>query len=364
MRIMVVDDSIVFRSQIKASLDGIAGISVIGVAANGKIALERMENLDCDLIILDLEMPEMNGIETLMEMKRRKLSPKVIVFAAPTAGGARQTFEAFQAGAVDFVAKPSGVGSLEEALEGIKKELVPKILQFAKRQSTRSIEKTSAQPPMELAQKFNAHAVPGSPFAKLVLEFFKPRIILIGSSTGGPTALESIFSFFHGVHITVPILIVQHMPPNFTECLARRLEAVSGIPAAEGKSGEIVKPGKIYVAPGDYHMTVQRTVDGANTVIKIDQGPKCNSVRPAVDNLFESVAKAYGGSVAAFVLTGMGEDGREGAKAIKQATGGVMIQSRESSVVWGMPGAVFASGAFDAIGDLTECSRVMIQMAT
>ncbi len=363
MRIMVVDDSVVFRSQIKASLDGVEGIKVVAVAANGKIALERLETSECDLIILDLEMPEMTGLETLVELKRRNIPVKVIVFAAPTADGARQAFEAFQEGAVDFVAKPASSGSLEEALEGIKRELVPKILQFVKRRAAAPVTEGLRQP--SSATRPEVPQAPKKPYSTIDLKIFKPRIILVASSTGGPSALETIFSMFKQIqNINVPILIAQHMPPNFTACLAQRLEVVSGIPAAEGKSGEFVKPGRIYIAPGDFHMTVQRTSDGVNSVIKIDQGPKRNSVRPAADNLFESVAKAYGGTVAAFVLTGMGEDGCAGAKAIKQATGGVMIQCRESSVVWGMPGSVFEAEAFDGIGDLSECSRTMIRMAT
>lgn len=364
MRVMVVDDSVVFRSQIKASLEGVEGIEVVAVAANGKIALERLEKNECDLIILDLEMPEMNGLETLAELKRRRLPQRVIVFAAPTQEGTRQVFEAFHAGAVDFIAKPNSTGSLEEALEGIKKELVPKILQFAKRRHAKSTEVPPLQATHEPVRPDVASSSV-SPYIKITLEAFKPRVIVIGSSTGGPTALEAVFSMFKSAGpVTVPILVAQHMPPNFTECLARRLEVVSGIPAGEGRPGELVKPGRIYVAPGDYHMSVQRTPEGTTSIIKIDQGPKRNSVRPAVDNLFESVAKAYGGTTAAFVFTGMGDDGAAGAKAIKQASGGVMIQNRESSVVWGMPGAVFATGAYDAVGDLTECSRILVQMAT
>ena len=271
MRVMIVDDSIVFRSQIKAALEGVAGLTVMGSASNGKIALDFIELNPCDLLILDLEMPVLNGLETLAELKRRNLPQKVIVFAAPTQDGARQVFDAFNLGAVDFIAKPASPKSLEEALIGIKRDLIPKILQFVKLQSPRALAAPLQQ------KKVNLDHLPLSSatkdfYVKVNLEQFKPRIIAIGCSTGGPLALETIFSTLKDRALTLPILIVQHMPPHFTECLAKRLESLSGIPAAEGRDGEPIQSGRIYIAPGDYHMSVRRKPDGTEVIIKLDQG--------------------------------------------------------------------------------------------
>ena len=362
MRILVVDDSVVFRSQIKAAIDGIDGMTVVGSAANGKIALERLEQLSVDIVILDLEMPEMNGLEMLGEMHKRGLKQTVIVFAAPSLTGAALAMEALRAGAADFIAKPNSAGSLDEALAGIKKELVPKILQFKARIEKRTLADGVGAAGAGPRLGMTLPEVKPATGAKRLLSSIKPRIVGIGSSTGGPTALDTVFAHLLHQPLAIPILIAQHMPPNFTKCLAKRLGEISGHEAREGQHGEPVKPGCIYVAPGDYHMTVAFSIDKREVLIQLDQGPKRNSVRPAVDSLFESMVTTYGSSCAVFVLTGMGEDGMIGAKAIKGAAGGVMIQDQASSVVWGMPGSVHAAGAFDAMGDLSECASSLLQM--
>ena len=358
MRVLIVDDSVVFRSQLKNCLEGQVGISVTGAAANGKIALDKLEQTACDLITLDLEMPEMNGLEFLEEKRRRKLLQKVIVFAAPNKEGGEQVLAALAAGADDFIAKPASANSLDEALEGIRRELLPKILQFKKRQD---LQKSTARDTSVPLPDVPAQARVAK-FPLVILETFKPRVVVIASSTGGPTALERLFSTLNGQQVNVPILIAQHMPPNFTDSLAKRLETLSGVPAAEGKAGEPLLPGRIYVAPGDFHMSIGRQPEGHKAIIKIDQGPKRNSVRPAADFLFEAAAREFGATAAGFVLTGMGEDGKEGALAIKRATGAMMIQDRDSSVVWGMPGAVHDVGAFDREGNLDECAKILRMM--
>lgn len=362
MRVLVVDDSVVFRSQIKAALDDIEGIQVVGSAANGKIALDRIEQGSVDVVILDLEMPGMSGLEMLELMQKRKMNQTVIVFAAPVGSGVELAMLALRAGAADFIAKPQASGSLEQALEGIQRELVPKILQFKGRIDRVQAKNSSS---IDVIQQKAAPAQTDTTrsLSSLSMLTFKPRVIGIGSSTGGPTALDSIFAKLKGATLHVPILIAQHMPPNFTQYLAKRLGEISGHPAKEAAHGDILKPGCIYVAPGDFHMTVQRNSDKNQVVVCLDQSPKRNSVRPAVDNLFESLAKIYGSTSAAIVLTGMGEDGTIGAKAIKAASGAIMIQDQNSSVVWGMPGSIHAAGAYDAIGNLDECAQILLQMA-
>jgi two-component system chemotaxis response regulator CheB len=365
MRVLIVDDSVVFRSQIKQSLSGIEGLEVVGTAANGKIALERLQEIPCEVVILDLEMPEMNGFEFLAELRARRLPQKVIVFAANDQSGANNVFEAFRAGAVDFITKPKGASNLDASLASIREQLVPKIVQFRERQ-TRGVEPprtTPARPVTGPAPAPAHHPAQASAYPRVSIESFHPRVVLIGSSTGGPGALDQLFAAIKGLHVSVPILIAQHMPPLFTESLARRLSTLSGIPAAEAKSGETVQPGRIYVAPGDFHMSVAQSASGSGgVVIRTDQAPKRHNVRPSVDTLFESAATVYGAAVAAFVLTGMGEDGRLGSVAIKQKSGAVMIQDRESSVVWGMPGAVHASGAYDREGSIVECAGVLAKL--
>ncbi|MES2614105.1 MAG: chemotaxis-specific protein-glutamate methyltransferase CheB [Bdellovibrionota bacterium] len=360
MRILVVDDSVVFRSQIKSALEGIEGIVVPHTAANGKIALERLEQSSIDVVILDMEMPEMDGMAVLAEMQKRKLTQKVIVFAAPTGSGIDSVFSALKAGASDFIAKPSSAGSLEQALEGIKKDLIPKILQFKAKIQRK--ETTPLKPADLSKQTINLQDIVTKQAQPASMLQFKPKAIGIGSSTGGPVALSAVFAQLKGQALQVPIFLAQHMPPNFTRYLAENLSQLSGHPAREAIHGEAVVPGHIYVAPGDFHMTIERSADNSRAIILLDQSPKRNSVRPAVDNLFESLAKVYGENCAVFVLTGMGEDGLVGAKSIKDARGRVMIQDEESSVVWGMPGAIHAAGSFDKMGNLDECANILIQM--
>lgn len=365
MRVLIVDDSVVFRSQIKQSLAGIEGLEVVGTAANGKIALDRLQDVPCDVVILDLEMPEMNGFEFLAELKTRKLPPKVIVFAAPDPSGAKNVFEAFRAGAVDFITKPQGGGDLDSSLRSIREQLVPKIKQFHERR-VRGVEAVKASPIKVMVSESPGPSASVSipSYHRVAIETFRPGVVLIGCSTGGPGVLDQLFAALKGASVSVPILIAQHMPALFTESLARRLAAVSGLPVAEGKAGERIERGKVYVAPGDFHMSVGPADGGTGTgaVIKIDQGPKRHNVRPSVDTLFESAANVYGQSCAAFILTGMGEDGKQGCIAVKQKAGAVMIQDRESSVVWGMPGAVHASGAFDREGSVVECAGVLAKL--
>jgi two-component system chemotaxis response regulator CheB len=345
MRVLIVDDSVVFRSQIKAALVGVPGIEVVGVATNGKIALQKLAQSSVDVVTLDMEMPEMGGIETIREIRKAKFPVKVIVFSSHTARGSAAALEALAAGAQDLVAKPSGADvNFENAAQKIKEELVPKILQFASGRS---------EPGRPAAPAFVKGASVGtsSSFIKKDLDTFRPSVIVIGSSTGGPPALERALAGLPK-SIRIPIVIAQHMPPVFTASLAARLQDVTGIKAAEGKDGEELLADRIYVAPGNYHLSIGKR--GTTNVLKLDQNPQRNSVRPAVDVLFETAAEVFQHKVCAVVLTGMGEDGMVGAVAIKNKGGGILIQDQASCVVFGMPGAVFNAGAYDFIGNLGD----------
>ncbi len=359
MKVLIVDDSVVFRSQVKAALEGIPGIEIAGVAADGLICLGKLEQVKVDLVTLDLEMPNMNGIDTLKEMRRRGMNQKVIVFAAASTSGASLALESLQAGASDFQAKPKGA-SLEETQAQIRQELVPKILQFAndfRTPETHHAETAQTRKSVEVS------SAPVAPYVRMDLDLLRPQAVGIGCSTGGPVALETIFAKLKGHPIKVPVFVVQHMPPLFTDSLAKRLSYISGHPVKEAKNGETIQPGHVYIAPGDYHMMIGRMgTEASNDFIILNQNPKQNSVRPAVDVTFQSMSERYNKKSFVLVLTGMGEDGMLGAKAIKNERGGVMIQDQESSVVWGMPGAIHAVDAYDEMGSLDACADRLIRM--
>lgn len=359
MNVLIVDDSVVFRSQIKLALENYPEIKTITTAANGHIALARLEQTHVDVVILDIEMPELDGIETLKQIRDRGFKQKIVVFAAASQSGATKALEALKAGATDFVTKPQGTQSLEESLLRVRQELVPKILQFCPKPAKQALELPFS------AEKGGSHTPrPEMKFKRVALNLFKPSAFAIGCSTGGPGVLEKIFPALKGRQLRIPIFIVQHMPPVFTANLAKRLGDLSGHPASEGQNGELVHPGKIYVAPGDFHMTLSRLPSQNEVIVRLDQSQKRNSVRPAVDNLFESCATIYGGMIGSMVLTGMGEDGLIGATKIKSASGGVLIQNEQSSVVWGMPGSIYGAGVYDDIGSIEECTNLFINMVT
>lgn len=343
--VLIVDDSAVFRSQIRAALDGVPGVQVAGTASNGKLALQLLEQVQVDLLTVDLEMPEMNGIELLKALSRQGRHLKTIVLSSTSRRGAETTLEALSLGASDFIAKPSGEeapsGNQDLPHEKLRALLLPRIQAL--------FQESSASPARDL------------PFNRVVWELFLPRVIVIGSSTGGPTALEHIFSRIKGP-FRCPILIAQHMPPVFTASLAERLGKLSGVPAAEGVHGETLVPNRIYVAPGNYHMELE-PAPGGGTRISLNQKPPVNMVRPAVDPLFSSAASLYKEKCLAIVLTGMGEDGKRGSIDIKSSGGAVLIQDESSCVVFGMPGAVFKAGSYDQISDLDGITRSLREKA-
>lgn len=350
MRVLVVDDSIVFRSSISAALKGIPGIEVVGAVSNGKIALDKLQQESVDLVTLDMEMPEMDGLQTLRAMKERGLTQKVIVFSSQTTRGAERALSALAAGASDVVAKPeNSIGSFESAEKAIASVLIPKVLQFVA--NGRRIKDGLA-----ILSPSENRGLPLATVRRLDPHRFPREIIVIASSTGGPSALEAIFKALPK-KLDVPVLIAQHMPPVFTQILAKRLSEISGLSVAEAKQGELLRPGDVRIAPGDFHLSVAKNSEGL--ICKLDQGPQRNSVRPAADFLFESAAANWGDRVLGIVLTGMGEDGLVGARAIKKALGCVVIQDKVSCVVFGMPGAVASDGLQDAELSLDDIAKVI-----
>lgn len=333
-RILVVDDSVVVRKLLTSTLSQDSDLEVLGTASDGQIALAKIEQLHPDLVTLDVEMPVMNGLETLARI--RKLYPKlpVIMFSTLTEHGAGATLDALALGASDYATKPSTGGGPEQAVDAIRRELIPKIKALcgiAVLRLKSIVPRSSATRPKSANRKI--------------------EVVAIGTSTGGPNALAEVLPRIPK-DFPVPIVVVQHMPPIFTRLLAERLAGRSAISIEEGSTGVALTAGHSWIAPGNFHMTVKRL--GASRHLELNQNPPENSCRPAVDVLFRSVATAYGANVLAVVMTGMGADGVNGTQHIRDAGGEVIIQDEASSVVWGMPGLVYAAGNADAVYPLGQ----------
>lgn len=332
IRVLVVDDSTVVRRIVAKVLGDDPRIEVVGTAVNGKVALEKVDALKPDVVTLDLEMPVMGGLEALAELRRRSPELPVIVFSAADEAGAVGALTALQAGASDYTTKPSQLARIADAVEALQQDLIPKILALyatvRRTQSRSTLARSEPRAPLT------------SPPARPILAEARgstPEIIAIGTSTGGPKALQAILPELPQ-SFPVPIVIVQHMPAAFTATLARSLDQRCQIRVQEAYEGAEIRAGEAWIAPGDYHMTVERTPGGGR--LHLDQGPKENSCRPAVDPLFRSVAKSFGARALAIVLTGMGSDGLVGARALAQIGARIVVQDEASSVVWGMPGAI------------------------
>ncbi|MEZ0344169.1 MAG: chemotaxis response regulator protein-glutamate methylesterase [Caldimicrobium sp.] len=332
IRVLVVDDSAIMRKLITDILKKDPQIEIVGQAENGKKAVELAKSLRPDVITLDIEMPEMDGLTALRFLKKEVPSAKVIMFSSLTQEGARATLEALSLGAFDFVPKPS-TKSFLESVKKIEEDLLPKI-----KGATEKVRASFLTLP-KITTRIKSGLY---------------RVLGIGVSTGGPQTLTEIFKELPG-DFPAPILIVQHMPPLFTKQLAERLDKITPLKVKEAENGEPVKEGMVYIAPGDYHMVVKK--ENNQKIIHLHQGPPKNNCRPSVDVLFESLAEVYNGTCLALVLTGMGRDGAEGAQLIKKKGGAVIAQDAQSSIVYGMPRAVIESGLADEVLSLSEIPK-------
>ena len=339
IRVLIVDDSVVARKVVSEAIASDPAIEVAGTAADGRIALAKIPLLNPDLVTLDVEMPALNGIETLKEI--RKLYPKlpVIMFSTMTERGAAITLDALSLGASDYVTKPSKSGDPEVASERIRSELVPKIKGLCAQRQSEPVSALLGSAPPAPAPQLIAPAQPRQSSSRI-------EILAIGASTGGPNALTKMLPAFPA-NFPVPIVIVQHMPPLFTRFLSDRLNDQSKITIREGTAGSILEPGEAWIAPGDFHMVVERY--GGAARLAMNQEPHENSCRPSVDVLFRSVSRVYGANVLSVILTGMGSDGLRGAQHVREQGGLVFVQDEASSVVWGMPGMVAQAGLADDI---------------
>ncbi|MHB2019096.1 MAG: chemotaxis-specific protein-glutamate methyltransferase CheB [Candidatus Xenobia bacterium] len=341
VRVLVVDDSAVVRRTLTHVLAEEPRLDVVANAANGEIALQYIDELQPDVVTLDVEMPVKDGLATLLDIRRKDPTLPVIMVSSLTEKGAAATIDALSYGATDYITKPSGLGSAQQAREKLREELIPKLLALSRRHRPTQPVPTPAQPLLaRTLQRVNA--------------------VAIGISTGGPEALATVLPALPR-DFPVPLFIVQHMPPMFTALLAERLSSRGALPVLEAKDGDRPVPGKAYLAPGDYHMRLVR--NGDEVVIRLDQGPKENSCRPAVDVLFRSVADVYGARVLAVIMTGMGQDGLEGCRALRQRGAQILAQDEATSVVWGMPGFVARAGLADTLLPLSEVANEIASRA-
>ena len=360
IRVLVVDDSVVIRRLLSDVLAEDDRIEVVGTAANGKVALAKVPQVNPDLITLDVEMPVMDGLTTLREL--RTLHPRlpVIMFSTLTERGAQVTLDALEAGASDYVAKPANVGSVTASMAAVRAQLVPKVVALCSRVAPAPPPTTTRPATAGTGSAGPAGAVGpigGRPPAPRPARPRKVEVLAIGASTGGPDALSTVLAALPAT-LPVPVVVVQHMPPVFTRQFADRLDSRCALRVSEAAPQTRLTPGHVLIAPGDYHLRV-RAAAGSVTA-HLDQGTPENYCRPAVDVLFRSVVEVYGGNVLGVVLTGMGADGARASAQIVEAGGEVIVQDQATSVVWGMPGAVAAAGLASAQLPLPQVAPAIV----
>jgi two-component system chemotaxis response regulator CheB len=359
IRVMIVDDSAVIRGVETRILEAVADVKVVASVSNAQLALSQLARTPVDVMILDIEMPVLDGLSALPQIHRIAPQTKVIMASTLTTRGGEISLEALRRGAIDFVPKPT-VGSIFSA-EDFKRELVNKVTALGRVRLPGAPVIHGTAPHRAPAAR-PAPFVTSGPAPKLrTASGTVPTIIGVGSSTGGPQALQATLTTLPAA-MQLPIVIVQHMPPTFTKLLADQIARATGRPTCEGEDGMPIAPGRIYVAPGGMHMCVER--HEGHGVIRLNSLPPENFCRPAVDPLFRSLAHAYGPSALVLVLTGMGADGARGAEAVAQAGGTVLAQDEATSVVWGMPGAAAAIGVVSALIPLGEIGHRLGDYAT
>jgi two-component system chemotaxis response regulator CheB len=346
VRVLVVDDSAVIRGMVTRILEADGSIEVVGSAMNGAVAIEAVRRTPVDVVVLDIEMPVMSGLEALPEIIKARPDVKVVMASTLTRRGAAVSVEALAKGASDFIPKPTARAEISSGDE-FGPTLIEKVKALGGAKARRS---AAASKPSAGASRPTKPSLL-SPTRPIELRkknsLVKPRIVAIGSSTGGPQALLEVLSNLQ--HATsIPIVVTQHMPETFTAILAEHIARATKRDCVEGEDGMPLEKGHVYVAPGGQHMTVDSAGTG-NNVIRLDRNPPENFCRPAVDPLFRSVAACFGPSTLALILTGMGQDGLEGARSIVEAGGTLVAQDEKTSVVWGMPGAVANAGLCSAI---------------
>lgn len=353
IRVLVVDDSVVIRRLVVQALESDPGIEVISTAANGKLALAKVEQLRPDAVTMDIEMPELNGVEAVRELRKRGHQMPIIMFSTLTERGATATLDALSAGASDYVAKPSNVGSINESLAAVADQLIPKIRALVPG-SRQAAPRAAGGAPVRPAAGAPAVSRPATP--RQGARRHPVRAVVLGCSTGGPEALSRVVERLT-VPLPVPMLVVQHMPAVFTRQLASRLDRLGPSTVVEAEDGQALVPGGIYIAPGDTHLEVDGKAGSLRA--RITHGPPVNFCRPSVDVLFRSVLDHVGPDLLAVILTGMGADGKAGSGAIAEGGGTVVVQDEKTSVVWGMPGVTAQAGYAHRIVPILEIGQTI-----
>lgn len=371
LRVLVVDDTIVYRKAVSDVLATIPGVEVVGVAHNGKIAMSKIQTLKPDLLTLDIEMPVMNGIEVLGELQKSNSSVGAIMVSTLTTDGGEMTMKALELGAFDFILKPTSSNQVESKSQ-LKQALTPIVREFKLSRNASTLlskkgrfQKNTApvkRKPLRSLKKTNTNVSPTAEksAAKPAMRRGKSEIVTIGISTGGPNALTQMLPKLPG-NLGVPIVIVQHMPPVFTKSLAASLNAKCALTVKEAEDREPLKDNTVYIAPGGKQMKLVASADGTNRQIKITQDPPENSCRPSADYLFRSVGDYYVGRTTAVIMTGMGSDGTKGLQVLNQKGATIIAQDESSCVVFGMPKAPIETGLADVIAPLNKIADEIVK---
>lgn len=354
VRVLVVDDSAFMRTALTRTLGSDSRITVVGQARDGREAVDRVRELEPDVVTMDFNMPRMNGVQAVRAILAERPVP-VVMISAHTVTGAKETLEALSAGAVDFLTKPDGEVSTD--LSGVRDELVRKVLGAARARPQAAPAPGSGTTPSPARPSTPSPAMGDGERISFVQAVLDP-IVVVAVSTGGPAALEQLVPALPA-ELPFGVLIVQHMPGHFTRALAERLDGMSAVEVREAKPSERLVAGRVLVAPGDRHVVMQR-----NGMLEITQAPAVNGCRPSADVTLQSAAPIYGPRLVALVMTGMGRDGALGAAAVRAAGGRVIAQDRESSVVWGMPRAVVEMGVADEVLPLSRIAARLARLRT
>ncbi len=368
IRVMVVDDSVVIRGLVGRWLDEEPNLAVVASHRNGRLAVDDVLRSNPDVVVLDIEMPDMDGLTALPLLIEKKKNLVVVVASTLTRRNAEISLKALSLGAADYVPKPESNSGVTTSAD-FRRELIEKVTHLGMRAKKRGLPGQAPVGGRPMARSLtgalqaNAPVAPSgalrasrpSSFTIRSYSSARPRILTIGSSTGGPQALNTLFGEIGSAIGMVPVVLTQHMPPTFTAILAEHITKAAGRPASEGRDGEVIQAGHIYVAPGGKHMLLAK--NGNDVVIKLSDAPPVNFCKPAVDPLFKSVAEIYGTATLAVVLTGMGSDGAEGVRKIGEIGGSAIAQDEETSVVWGMPGAAAHTGMCSDVLPLNEIGR-------
>ncbi|SDN80484.1 two-component system, chemotaxis family, response regulator CheB [Desulfonauticus submarinus] len=358
LKVLVVDDTIVYRKILSDVFAQIPEVTVVGSANNGKVALARIESLKPDLVTLDVEMPIMDGLQTLEEIRKRKLDVGVIMVSTLTKRGSQITMRALELGAFDFITKPDHAKQ-EENFQELLKVLGPKVKAYLRRLEIKKALKSGQK--VTNAGQLEKFETKDKVYRKrtVTTRVEKSQIVAIGVSTGGPNALSTMLPMLPG-NLGVPVVLVQHMPPVFTKSLAESLNSKCALQVKEAEEGEEIKPNVIYIAPGGKQMKIVRGA-GKQVVIKITDDPPENNCKPAVDYLFRSVAKEYKSKATGVVMTGMGNDGTLGLKVMKSFGAITIAQDAETCVVYGMPKSAIEAGVVDIIAPLDKIAEEIVK---